>query len=93
MSEWKNEPRMTRCEQASTCDECDGYGYLDEDGRGTPDETADRCERCNGRGSVDDWKVSPYGDADPDRDAFWCETYEEAKAEVDALRKAQGVKS
>lgn len=32
-----------------------------------------------------DWKVSPHGDADPDRDCYWVETHEEALAELRAL--------
>tara|TARA_R100000951_G_scaffold99407_2_gene89742 strand:+ start:512 stop:661 length:150 start_codon:yes stop_codon:yes gene_type:complete len=35
-----------------------------------------------------DWKVSPYGDSDPDRDCYWVPTYEEALAEIRKLRAA-----
>ena len=34
-----------------------------------------------------DWKISPYGDADPDRDCYWVETYEEALAEIESLNE------
>jgi len=32
-----------------------------------------------------DWKVSPYGDAAPDRDCYWVATYEEALEELAAI--------
>jgi hypothetical protein len=34
-----------------------------------------------------DWKISPYGDADPDRDCYWVDTYEEALAEIESLNE------
>jgi hypothetical protein len=34
-----------------------------------------------------DWKVSPYGDADPDRECYWVDTHEEAVAELEELSK------
>jgi hypothetical protein len=34
---------------------------------------------------VPNFKVSPHGDADPDRDAFWVDTRAEARAEVERL--------
>ena len=33
-----------------------------------------------------DWKVSPHGDADPDRDAYWVPTLQEALADLAELQ-------
>jgi len=35
---------------------------------------------------VPSFKVSPHGDADPDRDAFWVDTRAEAREEVERLK-------
>ena len=32
-----------------------------------------------------DWKISPHGDADPDRDCYWVQSLEEALSEIDEL--------
>lgn len=46
------------------------------------DDTMPRIMECE-----TDWKVSPYGDAEPDRDCYWVETHEEALLELENLTK------
>ena len=50
-------------------------------GRNPFDPHAPRILECES-----DWKVSPYGDAAPDRDCYWVATYEEAVEELAAIR-------
>lgn len=61
----------------------DGYGYLmDAHGYGAS-ERDPRILRCD-----TDYKVSPHGDADPDRDCYWVDTAEEALEELRQLHAA-----
>ncbi len=59
----------------------DGYWYLIDAAGNGEGENYPRIMECE-----DDWKVSPFGDADPDRDCYWVDTAEEAEAELRELR-------
>ena len=60
-----------------------GYGYLVDAhgyGGGEHDPRILRCET--------DYKVSPHGDADPDRDSYWVDTVVEALEDLRQLHAA-----
>ncbi len=58
----------------------DGFWYLaDSAGNGTC-ENSPRVLECEG-----DWKVSPFGDAAPDRGCYWVDSFEEARLELVSL--------